>query len=534
MARAARSIVGIELQERFIRVVEASVGPTPVVYSAGEASMPAHAFQNGLILKTDWVASTLKNLVDSLGISTVDCIFGVPPACTVLRTLSVPPVPEAELAHIVDGEVKHYRLVSTEGAVYNFFSLRAPAGASSGDAHNVLFAGVEGPIISAIRDVANKAGLTVMALEPVPIAMYRTVSEALTGPTTMALIISESQSAMVMHAKGEISLFREVDIGSNSLVLHHVGDDPFLNPRQISGEEDSAKLNTSLIQPGPANALTIELKRSIEFFQREFRDEEPIDRLVIASAELGIQSMIPWLSHEVGLPVELLSTFKTPVDREPIQALLMPPNGAKFSAAYGLALHGAYDNKPSIPSMDLYIRERSVEELEEKRKGVAGSLVMAIVVILLGLFFSYKFGVDANHAEHELGHLTEDVAMLEAQSKQSTEESLRVRQQYDLLVQDGVPLSRLMDAIAERVTGPVGLTDIQIDNTGKVEFSGETIDENSTIRLADSLKRAPLLSSAGVTSFEKIDPEGTKQGFKFKITSQGTFGKPAPEPGAHP
>jgi Tfp pilus assembly PilM family ATPase len=532
MARGSRSILGIELQERLIRIVEVSDGSNPVVLAVGESAMPERALQNGLIVKSDLIATAIRNLLDSLNISSTDAVFGVAPSSGVMRTLSVPPVPDAELGPIIAGEVKHYRLLNTDGAAYNYFPLRASKGEGVGDSLNVLLVGVEAPVVGGIRDIALKSGLSVSALEPSHIAMYRSVQESIAGPTTMALLVGEGQTAIVMHSQGQISLFREIDIGSNALVLRHVGEDPFAKGGKGASSEASETLDPEVIHLGPANTLAIEVKRSIEYFQREHKGEEPIDRLLVATTELGLQAMLPWLGAEVGVPTQLVSHYSAPSDRDAIKAQLMPPNGAKFSAAYGLAVRGAYSNKKNVPCMDLFVHERTAVQQEVKRKGVAGSLLAAICALAMGIGIAYYFGIEANHVEHRLEHLTEDLNDLKQKSKQTSEEQTIMLKQYDLLRQGGVPLSKLIHSVSTTVPNMVGLTDIETDNTGKVIISGEALDENSAIRFADALKRLTILTNAGVSSIEKVDPDGLRDGFKFKITSQGIFGKP-PTPGAN-
>jgi|GEM_PF-4814520 len=529
MARIQRSVLGIELQERHIRVVEVTDAARPTVLNVAEAAMPERAIRNGVITRPETVAAALRRLLQVSGINAEDAIFGIPATACTLRTLTIPPVPDAELAQIVDGEIKHFRIFSTHDAVYNHFLLRAPRGSESGRSANVLMVGAEGPIVSALREIADKASLNVLAFEPIHIGMYRTATESLRDSSAMVLTISEERCDVTLHSGGEICLFREIDLGADTLLTHHYDDDPFTNPALIG--DDVATIDPARVKMDSANTLSIELKRSVEYFQREYPAADPIDRLIVVTTEPAISDLTVWLSGELNLPVEIVSSYKANAEKESVRSDFKPPNGARYGAAYGLAMRGAYSMEKRIPIMDLFVRERSAVALEEKRKGIAGSLLVSIAAVAIGIVFAYKFGIDANHVEHALGHVTDDITDLQTTFQRTSEDQIKKRKQYDLLTQDGVPLGTLIDAVASKLSGSIGLTDIQAGNTGQVTISGEAKDENSVIKAADWLTTDPIFQSANVSSLEKLDPEGSKVGIKFRINSTGRFGKPPKTPG---
>jgi hypothetical protein len=81
------------------------------------------------------------------------------------------------------------------------------------------------------------------------------------------------------------------------------------------------------------------------------------------------------------------------------------------------------------------------------------------------------------------------------------------------------------------MVGEIGLTDIQADNTGKITVQGEVLNENAAITTADALKSLPLFATANVISIEKMDAEGSRPGFRFRIAGTGKFGRPPKPPG---
>ncbi len=486
--------------------------------------MPTGALVGGTIISPDDVGNAVRHLLDYLGASSTEAVIGVPSASTVLRTLTIPPSSGVEMDRLVAGEVEHFGILATEGSTYGTYPMPAAHGTDGGASLSVLLIGAEGREIAALRQMAVRAALEVDSLEPINLAMYRASRPHISdGKSLMVATISDTRTDVVMHVKGDVCLYRRVDLGSNSLLVRHAGDDMFLNPSNLAAPESPGDLDPRKVSPGPANTLAIEFKRSVEYFHREYQGEE-IDKLLLVTTEPFMEELVPWLSAQVGLPVEMIQEIRASSESAKVKTELEKPNGAKYLGAYGLALRGLADDK--APSMDLFVKGRTAAAIEEERKGTAWSLLASILLVVLGVVIAFSVGLKANLADHELFHAKADVAEKQAQLQKTSEEDVRVRQQYDLLQASGVPLGNIVDVVSRDLSGPIGLTDIQADSSGKIHLAGEAEDENSVIAAAAQLKAEPIIQTSNVSSMTKVDPESRSVGLNFIIEATGRFGTP--------
>jgi Tfp pilus assembly PilM family ATPase len=524
MARTQRSRLGIELSELHIRIVEVTVSQTsPQVLAAAEAPMPAGAIVNGALVLTDAIAFAIRELKDRMGATTNDAVVGVPSAGTTLRTLTLPPATGEELERLIAGEVEHFGIIVSDGSAYDTFAMPAARGADGGGSLSVLLMAAEGPEIASIRYVTSRADVIVEALEPVNLGMYRAAVPALAGsPGAVVLTISDARSDIVMHSKGEICVYRRLDVGTNALVLRRGGDDAFQDAKDAGDAENKVGFDTRKVGLGPANTLALELKRSVEFFQREYQDEK-IDKLVVVATEAYVDEMVPWLSGVLGMPAQMLDTITTPTQKDGVKREISKPTGAKYMTAYGLAMRGLVPG--NVPTMDLFVKGRTEVARQVQRKGIAWTLLACIAILLFTIAVSYVVGLKANAAEHELFHEREDIEGQQAYLKQFSDQDMKVRNQYTMLKADGVPLGQIIDLVTRDVAGPMGLSGIVVDKTGKIHLNGDAHDENEVIAAADKLKADPLIKTSGVSSISQVDPEKASAGLNFTIDATGWFGK---------
>src|SRR4051794_11438340 len=115
MARKQRSLLGIELHEDEIRVVEMRQGfGSPSLGATGVCPMPHGAVRDGVIVRSDAVAAALQRLIEQLNIGTSDAVIGVPASGVNVRALTLPPSPDNELAMLVDGDVRHFQVLRSD------------------------------------------------------------------------------------------------------------------------------------------------------------------------------------------------------------------------------------------------------------------------------------------------------------------------------------------------------------------------------------------------------------------------------------
>jgi type IV pilus assembly protein PilM len=544
MARKQRSLLGIELQEHEIRVVEARhAGPRPVITAVGVAPMPPGALQDGVVVRADAVAQSIQRLLDKLKVSTRDAVIGVPSNGVLVRSLNLPPSPESELGILVDGEVRHYQMIRSQGGAYGYFRTVTPAaGDAASTPTTVLLMGSEEPVVAALREVSKDAGLHVVALEPTHVGLYRAAAGDLpTSGTSMLLTISDWRTDIVVVSGGQICVYRRIDVGFQSL----------LRERQAKPKEDAPppadddmilrmepqEEPTAGITDAAGTTMAVEVRRSIEYFTREFSSSPPIEKVLVVGNDSSVEGLVEWLSSAVHLEVEIATPSEPMTASREVALEFEPPAGVRYSAAYGFAIRDVEMFPVAVPRLDLYVHERSVAEMEVKRRGLAGALLASIVSILVGVGAAYAVGMKANEAEDRVLTLTRELGNLENINRKSADLEIQKQERLNLLAKDGLPVTSIMDSVAQSLPANVGLSTIRVMPGGRVDIAGETTAEDGMIRFTENLQQSSLMNSVYVMSFERMNSDAQSKGLTFRITSMAATGTPvtsAPTPQANP
>ncbi|HRK21933.1 MAG TPA: hypothetical protein PLX06_08995, partial [Fimbriimonadaceae bacterium] len=122
--RQRRSLVGVEIYETEVRIVETRfTSGKPVVSAAGAAHLPEKCLVDGEVVRVDAVAFAIRKLLESLRVETRDAIIGIPFAGFTTRSLKLPPTPQEELAVLIEGEVRHFDILRSPDGAYDYFKI---------------------------------------------------------------------------------------------------------------------------------------------------------------------------------------------------------------------------------------------------------------------------------------------------------------------------------------------------------------------------------------------------------------------------
>ena len=217
-----RTLLGIDLSPRQIRVVEMQGRASSIkTVRRGTAPMPADASTGGVISDPDAVGTALRRLIDSMGATAREAVFGLSSSSVTTQIMSVPRVPNNELPMLLEGELEHYKIGRAGEVAFDYARLAGPAeqanGVDVGETPMLLMA-TDKSVVNAYRAVAERAGLHLLALEPTLLAMYR-IGWMLSRdqPGTVCLSVDHSKSEVAVMEANAVHLYRRVDIGSDAL-----------------------------------------------------------------------------------------------------------------------------------------------------------------------------------------------------------------------------------------------------------------------------------------------------------------------------
>lgn len=217
MAKRLNSALGVDIGSQSIKIAEVRLqGKQPVVTALGEAVTPEGAVDHVGIHDHAAVGAVLKELCSMSGASITDAVFSVAGQGSVLvRTLPVPNMNEGELKQHMDWEITR-NIPFAESDIVSDFKAFPPDG-SNGQEMDVVMAISPQSAVSAIMDMAKKAGKKAAALDVEPLGLARLLSVGyevdLGGRTICVVDIGHKTSAINMYRDGKLLMPRQVPIG---------------------------------------------------------------------------------------------------------------------------------------------------------------------------------------------------------------------------------------------------------------------------------------------------------------------------------
>ena len=536
MAGHGRPILGIDIAPTEILIVEmGGIWPDYRIIRSGKTPTPARAIDAGRIVDPPAIASAIRALLDELGINTRDAVLGIAECCVVTRVLDIPVVPANELRTVIEGELAHYQILGNTAGAFDFMTLARREQDRDGEGDNgpqALVMAAEEQVVAGYRAAADLAGLHLIAMEPTLLASYRAGFSAIHTQTVGAcLAIGRNESEITVTVKGQIRLYRRIDIGRDSLILerHGAPTAPFKaassNSRVPFGdlhEEVDPEIavpvdQPRVINPSAASSLTVELQRSLDYYASQSPDEATIDRLVLAVPVPELAALETWFTQAISIDTVLAVVPACEGGGPEISG----QESVRYLCAAGLAMREIAGLPASMPRFDLSSQQRNQAVVKSARRTLSLSLGASIATVLLGALLAFQIGVRANHVDHELSHLKEDMVAQE-RVRQEYIASVQTRQDLlRLLRGQGFPFPRIMDAVSAAIAERAGITAVSLDGAGRLIVNGDANNEKEVIKTLESLRKVPYFDSVSMDTFDKQAPTITTGWLvRFQISCQ--------------
>ncbi|AIE84007.1 PilN domain-containing protein [Fimbriimonas ginsengisoli] len=515
--KASRSLLGIELHEQEIRIVE-------IRNKDGEASISALAvFKPGEDFLGEWgvtdperLGAQLRHCLDEANIHTSEAAFGIPAWCCLVRPLGVPPVAGQELHRIVEGEIEHYQLFREPGASFDLVRLNDSKLLES-SFRNFLMFGAERRILESVQVLARAAGLRLIAVEPTHSALYRVAYSQVTSPPSVVVTLSETHAQISLLDAGQLALHRSFDLGSSIFDVPDPEDGTFKPYFDVDA----------------ASSLAIELRRSIDFLARELPESRGTDLIHMGCTHAEASTLAHWLESALQLTVQVSDIRRGGPNIRILKALTEKDTN-RYVAAYGLALRDPRHLPEGVPIISLFANQRVKAEVkEEGRRKFGVAMVCSLVLLACGLLTAALGTVRARSAANDLAKSKEKLATTQQIEQAQAQQAIQKEERLRLLSAEGVPVRSLISAITRAVPDGVGLMEVRM-SPATADISGETTSQAAIIKMSDSLRSEPLFAGVSLTWFESVDPNIPAAGIRFRMSVQNAPRPVAPPPSASP
>lgn len=507
MSTGNRSLLGIDIQTDSICVVELTGkwGEWQIV-TGGSILLPLGAMERGNILDVAVVAQRLRDLLNRLRVTTHDAVFGLPGLATQTRVMELPPLPRAELIPIVESELMFELNSGKPVEAFDFVQLAEPE--TEGDMLPLptLLVAAETKTAQDFMDVALRAGLNLVAMEPIALSMYRASCALLPSEdATIWVSVGNGDVEVAILEQGALRLYRRLDISGET--LFSAADEQTLRIEQEPEFDTSFDTGFQTAPSAPRraagfHALVMELQRSIEYFQRRRRDD-PIKRIIVATSRLTLQGLAEMLSNRLGVPALLVNMDEHPSAGEAL-GVKNSEGLVRFIGALGLGMYEQTPNPNAIPCFDLRVRVHEQKRMLLTTKRAILSLAASIAILVFLISSSFRVGLQANKLDHEVDHMKEELQELQVKKQKLIDRQAARQKLIEMIQGEGITFPRVTDALTKATAGNVSLMEISIQQNGHVSVVGDATSEKGVIRALDGIKMCPLFLNATLDSYNRM------------------------------
>ena len=518
MARNRRQVLGIEIDGGQVRIVEMQRGAHhPTITAAHIAELPGGTMAGGAVMRPETLADVVLKALDEMGASTRNAVLGLSASVISMRAMDVPDVPEAELQAVVEGEVQHFQILREEGGVFDYWQLR-PSATEDGEDRQVLLMAIEESVLGAYREALERAGVSVDAIEAQHIGMFRSAGKAMEREGAAAVLtVGSSRSEIGMVIGDELCLYRRIEIGSADMVAD-----------EMTGELREQVVST----------LATELKRSIDYFHREYPNAPIVEKVVAVIEEPHLTKLPEMLIPVLRADVEIVTPPDSSAASPEISRMLDMPEGCRYLGAIGLAMEGLEVGSSNMPMFDFAASGGRSYELKSARRNFMLSGMAAAAVLIVGGILAFFLSSKNNHLDAEISKLRAEINTLQERYRPQAEARAMQLEILRDLAKQGVPFQPLMDALTAALDPAVGLEKVSVDTGGVVNFVAEATNELAMINTVERLRSFPYFTDTTVNTYGKMaENEPNNPSIRFDLTTRyvGTFARPnvpASDPGA--
>ncbi|MBS3984122.1 MAG: type IV pilus assembly protein PilM [Selenomonadales bacterium] len=213
----ARPVLGIDVGNSQIKMVEVVPGQPPRVLRYAVVPTPRGSVENGLIRDAGALSAAISEAVSRGGFTTRRAATTLTGQNLMLRKLTLPPMPKQELRAAIDWQIEQVLQLNREDTLTDFAVMPARAGEPN---TLILVAMQREPIINFV-DFMTNAGFEIIRVDIEPLAMFRsallaTQSQVKRG-THVVLDFGAGTTNLSVFREGVLQTARVIALGGNQL-----------------------------------------------------------------------------------------------------------------------------------------------------------------------------------------------------------------------------------------------------------------------------------------------------------------------------
>jgi type IV pilus assembly protein PilM len=473
----ARRLIGLDIGTNAVRVAELELSNPPRLTSFGQVALPPGAMRDGEVIDPSAVTAAIQRLWKELSLKKAPVRIGVASPRVLVRTVDLPTMSDDELAGALQFQAQDLIPIPLEDAVLDFQvleSLPVPEAVGEGappqPMSRVLLAAAHKDLILNLTGAVRAAGLSVAAVDLVPLALVRSVGRRVSdngGGVEAIVSIGGGVTVVVVHELGIPRFVRILGSGGRSVTdavardLELTTDQAEAVKRQMDTAPADLVERARRAMARPISDLVEQIRGSLDYYRTQ-PDSVRLLKVTITGGGALTPGLVEQLVDTVGVPVDLAKPLEHiavgdigfPDDQLPLLDPFLP-------VPVGLALGGLLTGK-RIDLLGARVREPIDRSQLIKYGAIAAA---ALLVVLGGLYFLKKGQVDdarddLHAAEAKNRALQSQISALSDVAQRQTQIETLAQQTQGLLATD-VAWSSVLQGLSRTIPSDVWLTSFQ-------------------------------------------------------------------------
>ncbi len=347
----SRTTIGLDLGSHTLKAVEMvpAGGGTFKVTRLGVTPTPAGAVADGVAAGSEALSVAVRNLLSTAGIRGSRVVTALGGEAVIVRELKLPEMPAAELEQAVAYEAERYLPYGVREVSRDFQVLgKAPEEGQI----EILLVAARKEVVNRQLAVLQMTGLSASVLDVAPFSMLRAVGRRDGAGTVVYVDLGAESSDIIIMEGDRLRLARNISTGGNAVTKAiaealslEMGAAQTLKEERaqlmLEGQQASdttvSHLHDAILPV--VNSIFTEVRRSLDYYQTRSRGQT-ITKVVLSGGTAKLRNLAPFLSEELGLPVELANPFATLKTEAAVQKEYLSDLAPIMAVAVGLALRG--------------------------------------------------------------------------------------------------------------------------------------------------------------------------------------------------
>jgi type IV pilus assembly protein PilM len=347
------SIIGVQLGGKL---------PAVVLRACYERPIPEGLVFEGEVLDPSGLAREMKAFAKEARFKGKLVNLGVGNQKVIVRNIEVPDMGEAELRGAIEFQAQDYIPIPVEEVVLDFQVVSRHSEDDGSVKQQVLLVAAQKDMIKRFMDAGRESGLRIVGIDVSAFALIRSlappvsfVDQGAEGAQALGIVnISSSVSTVVVAVEGVPKFTRIVSSAHDRFISALV-------ERQSIPLSDALGLAERVGLAGPvapdsdtysettivevqallgdvAEEFANELRRSLDYYQTQDYSA-PIERLIVTGRGTGLLNLIPYLSEQLNMSVEVGNPLlKIAHNRSGLADDVLAAIAPRLAIAVGLAL----------------------------------------------------------------------------------------------------------------------------------------------------------------------------------------------------